>query len=646
MFSFFRRGITSKIMLGVLALGLFAIVATGFGTDGMGVGGLAASGDTVASVEGEPISSAELIDQANRQLETARQAQPELDMAGFLKGGMLEDILSQMIASRALVAFGREQGLAASKKMIDAEIAAVPAFRNLAGQFDPNAFRAALARERVTEQVLREDLAGSLIHRQILLPAAGSPKVPQGMALQYASLLLEQRTGAVGLVPARAMGPGTPPTDAEVAAYYRDNQARYTIPERRVLRYATIGAEQVAQAAQPSEAEVNAFYQRSAARYGPKETRTLSQVVLPDQAAARAFAAKLAAGTSFAQAASEAGFSVEDIRVGEQSKSAFTNLTSAAIADAAFAAAEGATIGPTQSPLGWHIVRVDGIARQPATPLAAVRGEIERQIGQQKQSAALSALVARIEDAIGEGSTLDEVARAEKLNVRETPPITAAGVQVENPGWRAPEITPLLKTAFDMSPDDDPIVETLQADQRFAVVAVSRVVPAAAPPLARIAARVRADLIARRAADRARAVATAIVAKINAGTTARQAFAEARLPLPPVESVTVRRIEIARPDQPVPPPLLMLFSLPQGKARILRAPGGEGWFVVHHEKQVPGNAATSPGLVEATRTQFERVLGEEYADQFGRAVEAGMDVERKPDGIRTVRRQLLGPGAQ
>ena len=632
-------------MLIVLGIGLFAIVATGFGTGGMGLGGLGTGADAVAEIEGEPITSAELVDQANRQLQAAQQQNPELTMAQFLRGGTLRQILDQMIGSRALVAFGRDQGMTASKKMVDAEIAAIPAFRNFAGQFDQTAFQAALARENISEQELREDLAGSLIHQQILLPVAGSAKVPQEMARRYASLLLEQRSGSVGLVPTRAMGTGTPPSEAEIAAFYRENQSRYTIPERRVIRYATIGSEQVEQAAQATEAEIAAAYQRNSDRYGARERRVLSQVVLPDRAAAQALAAKVQAGTSFAEAAQQAEFSPEDIRVGEQDRAEFANLTSEAVANAAFSAAEGATTAPIQSPLGWHVVRVDEVNSIEATPLAAVQVEIEREIEQQKRSEALGALIARVEDALGEGSSFEEVARANGLTIRETPPVTAAGRQAEDRAWRpSPEVQALLRPAFEMAPDEDPVVETLQANERFAVLGVGRVVPATTPPLQQIAPRVRDDLLARRAAERARAVATSIAAKINAGTPPREAFAEAEAELPPVESVSARRIEIARPGQSVPPPLMMLFSLPEGKAKILAAPNGQGWFVVHHAEQTPGDAASQPGLVEATRTQFERVLGEEYADQFGRAVRSRLDVEVEDEAVGRVMRQLA-PGA-
>ena len=644
MLNIFRRGFVSKIMLGVLAIGVFAILITGFGTDGMGgLGGMAggASGDTLVSVEGEKVSSIEMTDQINRQLARAREQQPELDIGSFLRTGAYEEILRQLVAQKAMLAFAEDVGIVASKRMIDGEIASIPAFKNLAGQFDQNAFQAALQREGISEAQLREDLAATLIQRQILLPAAASARVPQEMALQYASLLLEQRSGTVGLVPAAAMGAGREPTDAEVAAFYRENQSRYTIPERRVLRYAMIGPEQVAGSARATEAEIAAAYQANQDRYGAKESRTLSQVIFPTEAAARAFAAQVAGGTSFAAAAGANLIAVE-----QQTKAQFTNLTSPAVANAAYSASQGAVTPPIQSPFGWHVVKVETIERSAATPLAAVRAELEAQVTQRKQVEALGALVTKIEDALSEGSSFEEVARANGLAVQETPPITATGAQPGVAGWQpSPELAPLLKPAFERAPDEDPAVETIVPDQRFAMLAIGRVVPAAPPQLAQIAPIVKADLVRRRAAERARAVATAIVAKINAGVPAARAFAEADVKLPAPERVQARRVDIAQPNRPVPPPLAMLFSLPQGKARLLPASGGEGWFVVHLENRTPGDARSAPGLVQATLSQFQRFIGEEYAEQFGRAVEKLQDIERNEDAIARTRRQLLGSAA-
>ncbi|MEA3065051.1 MAG: peptidyl-prolyl cis-trans isomerase [Sphingomonadales bacterium] len=644
MLSLFRRGFMAKIMLVVLFLSLVAIVITGFGTGGRGglgeLGGLKAG--TVASVGGERLTTDRVRDETQRQFERIRREQPELDIAAFLRRGALEEVLDQLIDITAIGVFAREHGLGISRQMIDRDIATVPAFQDAAGRFDDATFRRVLAQERLTEKQLRDDLEGRLFQRQLVLPVAGSAYVPNVIAQQYGSLLLEQRSGIVGAVPSAAMGPGQAPGEAELAGFYRSNRARYTVPERRVIRYALFGPEQVAASAQASEAEIQAAYRQNPA-YAAHETRSLSQVVLQNEAAAKAFAQKIAGGTSFAAAAMQAGFGPSDTALGVNSREAFAGKSSPAVAAAAFGAAKGATVGPIRSPFGWHVVRIDDVIVSSARPLAAVRGEIAAQIQRNKATNALNDLATRIENAIGDGSSFDEIVAAQKLAVRETVPVTANGAAPDNPGWqRPPELQPLLESAFAMEPGEEPAVETVQENQLYALLAVTRSIPAAAPPLAQIRDRVKADLIVRRASERARAVATAIIARINAGTPPAQAFAQAGVKLPAVQTLTATRRDIARQNAQVPPPMAMMFSLPRGKARILPAPDGRGWFVVYLDRIVPGDARKEPGLAEAVRGQFAQILGDEYAQQFTRAIRAELKVKRNDEAVRKLKADLLG----
>jgi peptidyl-prolyl cis-trans isomerase D len=643
MLSLFRRGFMAKIMLGVLFLSLVAIVITGFGTGGGGLGDLGGlKAGAVASVGGERLTTDRLRDETQRQFERLRTQQPDLDLATFLRRGAIGEVLEQLIDVTAATVFGREHGLAVSRQMIDREIAGIPAFQDVSGRFDDATFRQILAREKITEKQLRDDLQTQLIQRQLVLPAAGSAYVPNALALQYASLLLEQRSGLVGAVPTAAMGAGAEPGDAELAAFYKGNVARYTIPERRVIRYAVFDLASVAAQSQATEAEIQAAYRQNPA-YAARETRSLSQVVLPNEAAARAFAQKIAGGKSFAAAATEAGFSPSDTNLGINSREAIASKSSPAVAAAAFGAAKGATVGPIRSPFGWHILRVDDVIVSAARPLAAVRGEVAAQVQQSKAAGAINDLATRIENAVSEGSTFDEIVAAQKLAVKETAPVTATGAAPETPGWQAPpELQPLLEGAFAMEPGEDPAVETIQENQRYALIAVTRTIPAAAPPLARIRDRVKADLVVRRASERARAVASAIVARINAGTPPAQAFALAQVKLPAVQTMTATRREIARENAQVPPPLAMMFSLPRGKARILAAPGGRGWFVVYLERIVPGDARKEPALILAVRNQFGQILGDEYARQFTGAIRAGLNVRTNQDALRKVQAEMLG----
>ena len=642
MIQFFRRALSSWLVLGLLALVLVAFIITG--VSGPPGGGTATGGGgTVATVGGRALGANELEQRARRQLQAAQQQNASLDLAGFVAGGGYDQALEQMIASTAIELFGARAGIATSKRLIDGEIASIPAFNGPDGKFNRAAFDAALQQQRLSETQLREEIASDSIKRQLLLPIASGARVPAGLVTPYASLLLESREGMIGVVPTELMGGGTPPSEAEIAAFYRRNIAAYTVPERRVLRYAVFDRATVGAKTVPSEAEIAAAYRADAATYAARETRELSQVVLNSEEKARAFAAKLADGTPFAKAAAEAGFAPADTRIGRKTRQEFAALASPAVAAAAFAAAQGAATAPAKSDFGWHVVRVEAIETAPARPFAAVHDEIAAALAKRRTDDALSDMVAAIEDAIGNGASFADVVKSKGLAAVVTPPLLAGGAAPGVADWRAPpEVAALLKPAFETSPDEDPTVETIVPAERFAVLGVTQILPAAPIPLAQVRARLLADLGVERAQQRAKAVASALVAKASAGVPLPAAFAGAGLRLPPPQQAGGKRIDLARAGERVPPPLALLFSMTPGSVKLLEAPARRGWFVVKLDRVIPGDAATTPGLIDATRSQLGGVVGEEYVEQFAKAAQAEVGVKRNASAIASLKARLAG----
>lgn len=636
-----RRGSKSPLFLIILALIAVAFVITGITTPGTsGLSGLGTQ--SLASVDGNDVTVGEVTGQAERQLAQVRQQDPGADLAQLVAAGGVEQIIDGLISQKALRAFADDIGMRVSKALVDGQIASMPAFFDLTGKFSEETYRSKLASQNVTDQQLREDLYATALQRHLLIPAGASAQAPAGVAAPYASMLLETRTGMVGIVPSLPPPGAGEPTQAELEAFYRENRRQYVIPERRVLRYAVLGPEQAGVAA-PTEAEIAAAYQANAGEYAGKETRVLSQVVLPEEAAARALAVKVAGGQSFAAAAAAAGFSAGDISVGPQDKAAFARLSSDAVANQAFAAAEGAITAPVRSPLGWHVVKVDAIRRTAGRPLAAVRSEIAARLAKEKGAEAVARLVEQVEEQLGDGASLAEVAAQRKLALVQTPAITAGGVAPGVPNYRSPpELAPLLAGAFQASPEDDPTVDALPGTDRFAIVAVDRVIAAAPPPLVDVRTSVIQDFKGKRAFDRARTVAAAIVAKVNAGAPIARAFVDAGVRLGAPRPITAKRLEVARANQQIPPPIQMLFSLPEGRARMLQAPQNAGFFVVHLTDIVPGDAAASPGLIEATRTQFSQIAGQEYVEQFLGAIRKSRKIVRDQEGITRLKRQMDG----
>lgn len=647
MISFFRNLFSSRlgVILAILFVGLIAL-AFALGDiqtmGGFGGGQTVASG-SVATVEGEEITEEAVTDRLNRALDAARAQNPAIDLAAIIEAGALDELVDQMIRDRALLVFARAQGMAVSRRTVDGAIASIPAFQGLTGQFDEATFRQLIASRNLTEAQVREDLGSQAMMQQILGPVGAAVRVVEGLARPYAALLVEERAGQVAQVPSRAMPMGAPPSAEELAAYYQANLPRYTLPERRIVRYAVFSRDDIEVPA-PTDAQIREYYTANSDRYGGTETRALRQVILPDEAAARAFAAEVAAGKSFEQAASERGFSEASTVAGEPTQSEFAAQTSPAIAQAAFAAEEGALTGPARSGLGWHVVRVVSIDRRAERSLATVRAEIVAALSQANEEQALVTYYESLEEQLSSGASFEEVARARGLEIVTTPPVSAEGRAAGAQGFTpAPELAAILPLAFTMEEGEDPLVQPLdQAGQSYALVDVTRIMRGAPRPLAEIRPIVTEHFLLERASARARAVAATIAARVDRGMPLAEAVEAAGIALPPVQPASASRAAISQPGVEVAPALRLMFRMAADTAKLLPLPDAEGWLVVVLDTIESNADQITPDLVQATQAEFAQVTAREYVDQFTNAVLADYEVARDEAALAALAARLTG----
>jgi peptidyl-prolyl cis-trans isomerase D len=478
------------------------------------------------------------------------------------------------------------------------------------------------------------------MQQQLLLPIISGFGVPQGVAQAYAQVPAEQRTGMIGVVPTGAIERSLNPTDAEIGAYYQRYRDYFTIPERRAIKYALIGAGQVT-ITPPTEAEINAVYNNTP-RYQPGQIRTLESVNFglagSAQADAAAFVQRVRGGASFQQAAQAAGRGEAYTRRANQTQRDFANLVTPQVAQQAFSAQQGAIVGPVRSQLGWLVVRVETAAG--GRPLATVRADIVRELERRKRAAAINALATQLEQQIEEGKSFEDVANGAHLTVVTTPPITAQGRLSNGQPWAqlSPELRLLLPAAFEMEADDStPQVASIEENTRYALIGIERSEAAAPPPLAEIRDLVRTQLIRRTAMVRARQIADGIAARINGGMAPAQAFAQAGVPLPPPQPITTRRASMM--TQGVPESLQLFFRLRPGTAAVVAAPNNGGWMVAAPQSNLRSTTA-SPSDVAAARSQLGQVAQEEAQWQVLKAMERSVGVQRNTAAIQAERRRI------
>ena len=642
MLSFLRGIIHSKVGM-IVTFGILIVIALAFAAGD--VTGLASGGGLLghplASVDGEKVTADDIRRRAQDEIRNARQQQPDLDMATFVRAGGVESLITRSLTGLALETFGEEQGMRVSRALVGSELKAIPAFAGATGQFDQQAYLRLIAQRGMTDAQVQREIARETMAQFLIVPTVGASQVPQRLALQYASLRLERRAGRAARIHASVSGPA--PTEAEVQDWYKRNVARYTTPERRVIRYALVTPQQVAAQAVPGDAEIQKAYDADKAKYAPKPLRDVTLATVLDQKAAQALADKVKAGTPLAAAARAAGLEARTITAVEQS--ALATQTSPAVAAALFAAPQGNVVGPVRGAIGFVVARVEKVTQDPGKTLAQARSEIVAALTKQKANDAIGKIRDAVEDALADNANIAEVARDQKLTVQTTPAVLPSGINPDQPQTQ-PDATlaPVIAAGFAAEDGDTPTTVGIGQDGGFAIAALDRIVPATPVPLAQARAQVVADLTADRARRAAQAAANAIVAKVNAGTPLATAVAQAGVKAP-VERVEATRAQITANQGQVNPVLAMMFGLKQGSARAIQAPDGRGWLVLRVDQIVPGDASKQPAAIQATRVDLGRAIGGEYAQQFANAVAAAQGAKRYPDAIAQLKKDLVGGDA-
>ncbi len=646
MLASFRRLSKSKIGTGIMAAVLLAILAgfaladlSNFGT---GIPGFGLGSSTLAKVGGEEITEKEMSDAMERHLSQVRQQNPNADYRSIV--GDVDPLLAEMVDQGAIIAFTDKYGFAISKRLIDAEIANLPGVRGLNGKPSVQGYQQLLAQNRLTDAQVRRQLAAQIAARYLLLPLSAVARVPVGVAAPYAQMLLEEREGQAAVVPFTAFTADLKPTDADVQRYYTANHNRYMVPEQRVVRFARIGPEQVANVS-ATDQEIEAYYKANQTVYATKDTRDLTQVVVPDQATANAIAARAKAGAKLAAAAAPAGANAAVSSPMGQTREAYAAVAGAKVAAAAFSAPSGAIVGPVQSDFGWTVIKVESVKTIGGKSLAAAKAEIAAKLTEEKRKEALEDLVDKVQDSVEGGSNFSEVAAESKLPVTTTPLVMANGTSRADPAYKLPpELAAALKSGFDIAPSDQPEVASLPDKSGYVMVSPSEVVAAAPEPLAKIRDRVVGDWTAAQGLARARTAAAGIAARASQGMSLADAVKQSGAALP-IQPLKARRVEIAQANPQAVGPLRALFSLSAGKARMVPDAQGRGFFVVKVDKINPANSLAALPLIGQMRGELQQATSDDYARQFVSAIREDIKVRRNESAIQALKRRFASAGS-
>jgi peptidyl-prolyl cis-trans isomerase D len=642
MITFFRNFFSSKFGL-ALTLGFLALIAFAFASSDVAnqatFGGVS-GGDSVAIVGNEKIGNANFMRSVSSTIDQIREDNPTITIPAFAEGGGFEQVLEQMIDRYAISGYARTIGLRAGENLINSEILQMAGFRGPDGNFSTETFQLALRQMGLNEAMFRKDLEDSVLVRQMLIPSLSGIQMPQKFAIRYAALLRENRTGSIGFIPSTSFAPTSDPLSQELETFYQENIQNYIRPERRSLRFAVFGEENIDTDVTPTNDEILERYNRDIEQYMANEERVFSQLIVPSLEQATDIIQKVRNGELLNSIARQAGF--EATQIGPIDKNSYSNQTSVAVADAVFSARNREVAEPAQSALGWHIVQIENVKRIAERPLNSVRFEINNALLAEKRAFALADLSARVEERLNGGVPLTEVANDLGIVATEISPITADGRLYDDPNSNLPiDLAGAVDTAFQMA-EGEPQLAEVERGKTFMIFEVAEISLSAAAPLDEVIEKVTRDwrlsegsILAKQASDR-------ILEKLQNNDSLRSVFQSEDTRLPPVDELNLNRQQLLAQGQQIPPALALMFSMAENTAKVLKAPNDAGWFVVQlNNIQTPEVDLADP-IVEGARDQLRGTISNEYVQQLTMSIRAAQGVEVNSSAVGAVRRQMTG----
>ena len=208
----------------------------------------------------------------------------------------------------------------------------------------------------------------------------------------FASRTVKAKVSYVLLPSARSAAPAI--ADAEAEAYFKANQASYTLPEKRKAAYLLVDSTKIRSSINVTDADVAAEYNANLDQFKKKEEVHARHILYKSDATpAQDAAAKAKAESAIKRV--KAGADFETVAKAESddpgSKASGGDLGSfdrgrmvKEFEDAAFGAAPSAIVGPVKTPFGYHVIQVVAKTGERTQPIFEVSAMIRQRLVDQR----------------------------------------------------------------------------------------------------------------------------------------------------------------------------------------------------------------------------------------------------------------------
>jgi peptidyl-prolyl cis-trans isomerase D len=562
-------------------------------------------------IGGASVSIDEVRDQFNRQLEgiqrqTGQRPEPEQALRFGLHVRALEEVIQRAVLDYTIQQFG----LVVSDAEVYAAIARNPAFAGTGGSFDRLLFRNRLQQARISEAQYIADIRREIAASQLFGAVRPEQLAPKSLRDDIFRMESERRIAETIYVPDAIVVDVPKPTAEQLNAYFEANKTRFQIPEFRAFSYVLMTADDVTPQVGVTADMVKQEYEARSAEFGTAEKRDVDQAMADSEDKAKAIIAGVSGGKTLEDAAKEVlGNTDGVIKLGAVAKK---DLPPGPLADGVFNLPVGVAPAPIQSPLGWHIIRINSITPGKAVSFDEVKDKLEKELRAQLAPDLLIKQVTDFERVLAKTQSMKQAAEDLGLKIKTYENVDARGQDPEGKQVViGPAANELVQAAFATRESaESELLETQRGE--YFIVRTDRVTPARTPALAEVEAKVVDAWQLEERRKLADAKVKAALEKADAGTGFVALAKELGLEMRTTKAVT--RFEADQGNYLTQPVVQELFKLQPGKAQSVRT--AEGSVLVRLKQIEPVDLAKDKEAVDRFGKQLDSMVANDLILQL------------------------------
>ncbi len=399
-FSKMRDSIFTKIILTITALSFMSL----FGVSGYIT--TANSNKAVIKVDDLEISQSEFSYMLQRDISRLKALGAlDIDEDGEKKTQIANALLKAKLDDLILENTMKKYNIDITESLVRQILLLMPQFQNN-GKFDYETYKWYLNRSGKTEAEMIQDIKRNVARKILLDSQVAYVNVPKVQLTQMAKVLGQRRTFKYIKVENDKANITRKPTNDELDQYYDDMSEELMIPETRDLTVLYIPQEKLTAQIEIPQEETDAYYKEHIDEFEQGEQRSVLQMVFDSEEKADIAYANLAEGHSFTEVAEENGQKADEIDLGFVS----ANDVSEELAKIIFALNKGEYSEPQKIADGWQILQVNDIKTANKISRAEANAKIADELRQDKAYDNNYEVISAIEDKLGAGTDLKEIA--------------------------------------------------------------------------------------------------------------------------------------------------------------------------------------------------------------------------------------------